>query len=61
MKQRVKKKRTSRKISREAKCVQCGRMVQLDDNGWLINGAKEFLCGHACFDKRRKPISWEDL
>jgi hypothetical protein len=36
-------------------------MVLLDDNGWLVNGAREFLCGHVCFDKRRKPISWEDL
>ena len=51
---------------RAANCVQCGVQCFYKDDGWVINGKKEFLCGLECFNKRwRKPekreISWDDI
>ena len=53
--------RKKKKDPRALNCRQCKRLVYFDEPGWLINGSKEFLCGHKCFEARRLDGFWEAL
>lgn len=50
-------------------CAECGKSLDLNGSGWLVNGNGLLLCGHECFEKvwqraerlAKGEATWEDL